>query len=174
MSKAKGLRSITVKMGEPIELKWTLPRIEKFEAEGNKWLHEAGIIPANRYMAAQLILANHITLAPIYRLAIEAATGLEGDEVNAALEKYDGSRLDLSRDILESYSLAEDPSHAASMRKSWDTSDELRALEREAETVAQIEETMKKLEAKVRILSGDLGSPTLSLGSGQTKPPDTA
>jgi hypothetical protein len=43
----------------------------------------------------------------------------------------------------------------------------------EAETVAQIEETMKKLEAKVRILSGDLGSPSSNSGSGPTKPPDT-
>lgn len=172
MTKAKGLRSITVKMGEPVELSWPFMRVERFEAAANEWLASQGI--SKKYLPAQLILAQYITLAPISRLAIEAATGLQGDEVDEALAKYEGSRLDLTRDILESYSLMEDPSHAASMRKSWTTSDELRALEREAETVAQIEETMKRLEAKVRILSGGPGSPTSSSGSGPTKPPDTA
>lgn len=172
MSKAKGLRSITVKMGEPVELSWPFQRVERFEADANKWLSEAGI--SKKYLPAQLILAQYVTLAPISRLAIEAATGLRGDEVDEALAKYEGSRLDLTRDILESYSLMEDPSHAASMRKSWTTSDELRAMEREAETADQIEETMKRLEAKIKILSGGLGSPTLRSGSGPTKPPDTA
>lgn len=172
MSKAKGLRTITVKMGEPVELSWPFMRVERFEAAANEWLASQGI--SKKYLPAQLILAQYITLAPISRLAIEAATGLQGDEVDEALAKYEGSRLDLTRDLLESYSLMEDPSHAASMRKSWDTSDELRALEREAETVAQIEETMKRLEKKLKALSGGPGSHTSSLGSPPTKPPDTA
>ncbi|MDD5048778.1 MAG: hypothetical protein PHH09_07580 [Methanoregulaceae archaeon] len=172
MTKAKGLRTITVKMGEPSELSWPFMRVERFEAAANEWLASQGI--GKKYLPAQLILAQYITLAPISRLAIEAATGLQGDEVDEALAKYEGSRLDLTRDILESYSLMEDPSHAASMRKSWDTSDEMRKMEREAGTLEEIEKAMKVLEKKAKALTGALGSPTLRLGSGPTKPPDTA
>ena len=169
--KTKGLRSITVKMGEPIELSWPFMRVERFEAAANEWLASQGI--SKKYLPAQLILAQYITLAPISRLAIEAATGLQGDEVDEALAKYEGSRLDLTRDILESYSLMEDPSHAALMRKNWNTSDELRALEGEAETVEQIQDLMKTLEKKLKALSGVPGSPSSSLGSPSPKPPDT-
>ena len=170
--KPKGLRSITVKMGESVELSWPFMRVEKFETAANKWLSDQGI--SKKYLPAQLVLANYITLAPISRLAIEAATGFQGDEVDNALAKYEGSRLDLTRDILESYSLMEDPSHAVSMRKSWNTSDEMRAMEREANTIEEIKETMKRLEAKLKILSGVPVSPILSSVSSPTKPPDTA
>jgi len=169
MTKAKGLRSITVKMGDPVELSWPFRRVEQFEAEANKWLMDRGI--SKRYLPTQLILAQHVTLAPIGRMAIEAATGYQGDEVDDALAKYEGSRLELTRDILESYSLMEDPSHAASMRKSWNTFDELRSLEREAGTLEEIRKAMKVLEKKAKALSGALGSPTSSSASAQTKPP---
>ena len=168
MTKANGIRSITAKMGEPIELAWPFARVEEFEAKANKWLMDNEI--TKKYLPAQIILASHVTLAPIGRMAIEAATGLKGDEVDDALEKYEGSRLDLTRDILESYSLMEDPSHASSMRESWNTSDEIREMERHAETLVQIEAAMKRLETKAKILSGEVGSRTSKSVSAQTKP----
>lgn len=170
MSKAKGLR--TVKLGS-IDLKWGILASEGFEEEAREYLREQKSLTGGRLPGAFEILSTFVDHDVRIRLmALEYSSGLSRDDLISKIDDEGLTMIEINRALLESLALAENPSILVSMKEKWTTFEELQEAKLKAETLEIIQDAMKDLERRAKKL-GAPGSPTLRLGSGPTKPPDT-
>jgi hypothetical protein len=150
------------------EIKWTLSATEEFEIGARIYLTEHGYVKNDVPLSAWSALASFSELAPIYRMSLEASLGIEGEELEAALEAYAGSRLELSRQVIEALALAEDPSRASSVRASWTSYDQLQEMRRTAQEKVALETAIKELQTRLRLLTGEPDSLPLNSDSDPT------
>jgi len=170
-TKAKGLR--TVKVGS-LEMKWTFARTEEFETKSRAYLVEKGVIEGNNLAPAGTVLSFWAEKdMRIYSLALEAATGMDIADISEIIDEDELSRTDLTKGLIESFWMAEDPSRVSFFRESWKNSSEMQEMIAKADTVEQIQKAVDTLKKKL-VKLGVPGSPTSRSDSGPTKPPDTA
>lgn len=187
----KGIRKITVKMDKDRQINWNLRAVEEFEIGARIYLEEHGYAENGRYVvftpnkkqpdlppvrsvdgpfvSAWSALVGFAEIATIHRMALEACLGIEGDELVAALEAYTGSRLELSRQVMEALALAEDPLRAASIRKSWTNFDELQELRRVTQEKVALETVIREFRLRLKLLGGEADLPDLKSVLGPVK-----
>lgn len=137
-------------MDKARELRWTIPAVRKFEALAPAELEKLGLMEkqpgdekAGPITAADVVL-KYIGYSPILDLALSCCLDLEGEELDSALEAYEGSRQDLMRNVQEAFMAAEDPSMVASLQESWRLFDRLKIAEVEKKR-AQAAEQVEKI-----------------------------
>lgn len=166
-STVKGRR--TVEVGT-LELKWTWDAAESFEASAREYLLEKKAIREGQLVGAFDIANRFIDADMKLRImALEFATGLKRDEIIVKIEEEDLTKLELNKAIMESLALAEHPSLVASLKTSWQRSEELAAIKAKAEATHDLDQARKDLEALARRI-GVLGSSTSNSGSIPAKP----
>ncbi|MGB3944956.1 MAG: hypothetical protein WBK88_09210 [Methanothrix sp.] len=153
----KGGHKVTLKMDVPREVRWTIRAKAQFEGLVRDYLIDHKMIEEGTQVVAWNIMIGGIAGdAQVLLHAVECSLGISGEELDRALDAYEGSTLELAREITRALCIAEDPSRESSLLKSWSIFDERQEAERlltEKKDQARLDEVQQKILAQDRVLA---------------------
>jgi hypothetical protein len=155
----KGQRTVSIDFGgKQRTLKFGHEAIGNFEAEANDILRSQKAIESGNMVFAEGIMTNWIGNAKIFSMALRY--GLIDDmpdNIGAAIDSFienGGSKLELTRAIITAYRYATNPSTVASLKRSWQISDERQTFLTEAENQAMDSMETAIQDAKAKQIIG--------------------
>ncbi|MCK9571466.1 hypothetical protein M0R72_21130 [Candidatus Pacearchaeota archaeon] len=162
----KGLRTVSIEFGGKTRtLKFTHSAIGDFENAANSILRNSQIIESGKMIFADGIMEGWLGNARIFSLSLMYGLKHESTKddpitieiVDAAIDSYieaGGSKLDLTRAIITAYRYATNPSSVASLKRSWQISDDRMKFNTQAEIEGM--ERMEKIiaDAKAKATPG--------------------
>lgn len=166
----KGLRGVSIEFaGKHRLLRFLHGLVADFEAEANKILLDRSAIEKGNYMFAEGLMTQWLGDSQIFSLALlfglkHEDPDLTIEKVNEGIDNYEAGIKELSRNVIEAFRLARDPSSVASLRESWKTYD---ATQKMIEEAASLQSKTRLAEAQ-----NALTKVQEILASG-SKPPDS-